>query len=426
MEPRLTLHAPAVTGLPTSGAASELLSTFQPLVGPLPRIVVDISGPKELVEPARIGLPRGIAQAEAVAVRLRRQGVELEWGEARPVGDTDALLALCWERGRSSLDVLRADPSLVAELQIGSWFNAAWRGRLLRRFASQLVPRAALRGSVFRGEFPASVAADAAFWIGVRSAATGAEWRRLTRSSYVMLVYHRLAGDEKPGQERFDIAPHRFAAHLRLLRLAGFRHLGADNILKFHTGADSTLPARSFALTVDDGFRDCVDPLGRAAALHPQLFVCTHEVGGAAHWADGEPIMNWNELADLADRGVAIGAHGRRHRRLSELASEQLESEIAGALGDLRQRLREPLAVLSYPHGGHDERVRATAIESGYKAAYTTEKGRNGAGTDCYCLRRTSVHASDGSLAIVWKALTGEALPRFARRMRARRAKGGP
>jgi hypothetical protein len=28
-----------------------------------------------------------------------------------------------------------------------------------------------------------------------------------------------------------------------------------------------------------------------------------------------------------------------------------------------------------------------------------------------YCLRRVSVHASDGVLAVLWKVLTGEGLP---------------
>jgi peptidoglycan/xylan/chitin deacetylase (PgdA/CDA1 family) len=423
MDRRLVLHAPAVRGLRSSHSTLGLVSTFRPLVGPMPRIVFDISGPENLVEPAREGLPDGVAQPEAVAVRLRRQGVVLEWGDPHVVGDVAELLALCRERGRSSVHVLRTDASLVTELQIGSWFNAAWRGRLLRRLASRFRPRAGLLRAVLRGEFPVWPAADAAFWIGVRSAATSAEWRRLTRSSYVMLVYHRLAGEGKPSQERFDIDPRRFAAHLRLLRLAGFRHLSADDIVKFHSQAGSALPARSFALTVDDGFQDCVGPLRRATASEPQLFVCTRELGGTAHWAEGEPIMNWAEVAALAEKGVAIGAHGRHHRRLNDLTRAQLDSETAGALGDLRKQLGEPLPILAYPHGAHDERVRAAVIKSGYQAAYTTEKGRNGAGTDCYCLRRTSVHASDRSLAIVWKALTGESLPRLARRTRAGGAK---
>ena len=35
----------------------------------------------------------------------------------------------------------------------------------------------------------------------------------------------------------------------------------------------------------------------------------------------------------------------------------------------------------------------------------------NGAGTDVYRLRRVSVHGHDGVAAVLWKVLTGEALP---------------
>ena len=47
------------------------------------------------------GLPAGPAQAEAVAVRLRRQGVELEWGAPDELAGPRELLELCRARGRS-------------------------------------------------------------------------------------------------------------------------------------------------------------------------------------------------------------------------------------------------------------------------------------------------------------------------------------
>ena len=88
----------------------------------------------------------------------------------------------------------------------------------------------------------------------------------------------------------------------------------------------------------------------------------------------------------------------------------ELEDELRGSLADLREHL-EPLAVVAYPNGDHDASVCAAARASGYALAYTTLKGRNGAGTDPHALRRVSVHAADGALAVLWKAVTGEGLP---------------
>jgi hypothetical protein len=252
-------------------------------------------------------------------------------------------------------------------------------------------------------------AAERAFWSGARSAATRSEWRSLT-ASYGVLVYHRLAGEKKPGQERIDLSPRRFGAQLRLLRALGFRPLAVDELLAFHDG-EGLRHRRGFVVTVDDGTADCEEPLARHAAVAPQLFVCTGEVGGTAGWLDGEPLLGWERLEQLARRGVAVGAHARTHRRLAAIDRSELEGELAGSLADLRQHLPGAVPILAYPYGDHDESVRRAAIEAGFRAAWTTEKGRNGLGTDRWCLRRISVHAGDGPLTVLWMVMTGEPPP---------------
>ncbi len=117
-----------------------------------------------------------------------------------------------------------------------------------------------------------------------------------------------------------------------------------------------------------------------------------------------------------------IGSHARTHVRLAQSPIENLDEELSGSLLELRAHVPTAVPVLAYPHGSHDEAVRAAAIEASYAAAFTTEVGRNGAGTDRYCLRRVSVKDWDGPLSVLWKATTGELLPRawdrWAQRLR--------
>lgn len=307
----------------------------------------------------------------------------------------------------------RQDPSILGSCELGSWPDAPWRTRLLRRarIPATLVAAIPLRGRRWR-----TLAEDIAFWEGVRGKASGAEWRRLT-SSYSVLVYHRFAGEMKPGQERIDISPRRFRRQLTALRLAGFRPLAAEQILAFHRG-ETEIPRRSFALTVDDAIDDCVEPLRRASGWMPQLFVPTAELGGSAHWIDGEPVAAWEQVEMLAAAGVSVGSHGRHHRRLARISATERERELAGSLAELRDRLPGPIAVVAYPNGEHDTAVCEAARAAGYEAAFTTEKGRNGAGTDRYRLRRVSIHGDDGALAAIWKASTGVALPPIWLRLR--------
>jgi peptidoglycan/xylan/chitin deacetylase (PgdA/CDA1 family) len=391
-----TLHA--VAGPGGIAEAAQPAATHAALVGPFERLVTRVSAPGDVLEEAARGLPEGAATAEAIAVRLRRRGFPLRWGEPDTISPPRALLELCRARGRASVELWRADPSLLTELQLGAWSQASLAHRLARR-----IPLRALHpGRLLR------LAAEREFWRGVREVASAAERRRLT-ACYTALVYHRLAGEGKPGQAWIDLHPRRFARQLQLLRRLGFRPLSAERLLAFHT--DGELPRRAFVVTVDDGTADCRAPLLGHAAFAPQLFVCTGSVGGAATWLDGEPLLSWEELRVIAREGIAVGGHGRTHRPLDGLEDAELESEVAGSLFDLVERLGDPLRVLAYPNGRHDHAVRAAAISAGYRAAWTTVKGRNGLGTDPWCLRRISIHAADGPLAALWKVVTGEPPP---------------
>ena len=390
----VTLHAAAAGREPVRLAAAHV-----PLAGPLDPTPYAIEGDPALLADAAAGLPEGPARAEAIAVRLRERGAELTWGEPQPLGERE-LRAWARALGRDAPRQLRADPALLPFLRIGAWFNSSARVRAARRV------RIPLPG--------ARLAADAAFWAGVREAATPEEWRRLT-SGYTALIYHRLAGEMKPGQERLDLPPERFRRQVALLRRLRFHPVSAAELAAFHAG-DATLPRRSLALTADDAFADCVAELLRCGDRRPLLFVPTEEVGGTAHWAGGEPVSGWEELRELRAAGGELGAHSRTHASLPELADDALREEVAGSL----EAVRGP-GLFAYPHGRHDARVREEVRAAGAAAAFTTDVGRNGAGTDRFCLRRVGIKAWDTQAAFLWKALTGENLPGpWERRLRKR------
>jgi peptidoglycan/xylan/chitin deacetylase (PgdA/CDA1 family) len=411
-----------IAGRPGSRLARLLddgLRPVTPLGGSTLPLIVAALGAEEVPKRAASGLPPGAALPEALAVRLRARGADLRWEEPVELADIGALLDFCRDRGRSSVAIWRADPELLRGLQLGAWCDAPWRTRLARTVpaSGRLLGRVAARSPRLL-----AAAADIAFWQGVREQADASEWRRLT-SSYVVLVYHRFAGELKPGQERIDLSPRRFRRQLAALRLAGYRPLAVEELLALHRGEPAAVPRRRYAITVDDAIADAIAPLRRNAKLAPQLFVPTAELGRTAHWIDGEPVAGWEEIEALAAAGVAIGSHTRHHRRLTQIDPADLESELSGSLSELREHLPAAVPVLAYPNGDHDETVCAAARAAGYLAAFTTEKGRNGAGADPFRLRRISIHGADGALAVLWKAATGEALPARWERRRARRGR---
>jgi peptidoglycan/xylan/chitin deacetylase (PgdA/CDA1 family) len=380
---------------------------FSPLVAAFPVPVARVEADARTLADAEQGLPQGPGRPEAMAVRLRRAGVQLDWGAPEPFHGAAALLRRQHELGASSVEMLRADPSLLPELRIGSWFHASARTRMLRRALARLP----LRRFPFADEGALAILADAAFWGGVRQGATPREWERLTKCSYVCVYYHQIADhktEPTQGHDRLVVTPRRLRRQLALLRLLKFRPLSGEEVAAFHSDPVALLPRRSYVVTADDGFKDATAALERRRSHRPQLFVPTARVGGTATWAGGEPLASWDELRGARGRGVEVGSHGRRHVPLTGLDERTLHEELTGSLRELDAQLSHPLRALAYPHGLHDETVRSAARTAGYALAYTTRPGRNGAGTDPYCLRRIGLKDRDGGLSLLWKVLTGE------------------
>jgi Polysaccharide deacetylase len=354
---------------------------------------------------AAAGLPDGAALAEAVATRLAKRGVHLEWREPHTAPNSAAVDRIVRARGSSSIDIVRADPSLLPGLQVGSWLDASRTTRFARHAPPALGAAAAGVSTRFVG-----TRFDLGFWRGVHEQASHDEWRRVAGASYVALLYHRIAGEGRPEEERLDVPPRLFKRQLRILRALRFHPLTPEDVLAVHKG-ELIAPHRSYVLTADDGFVDAVDEFRRAVEHRPQMFVPTRRVGEVVQWAPGARVADWSQLAAADRAGVRIGSHTRRHIALAGLSAGEAAEELAGSLADLHERLTHPLPFLAYPHGSFDEVSRGAAEAAGYRVAYTTAPGRNGAGTDPLALRRISVKGWDTTASFLWKVVTGSHVP---------------
>ena len=298
-----------------------------------------VDGPRDALAEAAAGLPEGPARQEAIAVRLRRRGRTLSLGEPEVVADLSSAIDLFeqWGRNSSKWCVPIRRCSLSFRSAHGSW-RACGRGY---SEGSSCAPGPSLGGAAqlrISETIALRVAADAAFWRGVRTCATVQEWRRLT-TGYSVVLYHRLAGAHEAGEERLDVPPQQFDAQMRLLRWLRLRPLSEDELLDFHAPRSSGLRGRRYLVTVDDALLDTIEPLGRNAASLPLVFVPTAAVGGRAHWLGDRPLADWDTLLGLQAEGVSLGGHSRTHRLLPDLDDATLEDEVEGSLRDLESRL---------------------------------------------------------------------------------------
>ena len=219
---------------------------------------------------------------------------------------------------------------------------------------------------------------------------------RRARVGFLVLCYHSVS---KLWPHALSVTPDAFRRQVTSIARLGLRPLGAAEL------ADGA--RRGVHVTFDDAYRDVLEvvPLLQELNLPTTVFVST------AYADEGRPLavpelaadaaalpaalatMNWDQLREVAERGVEIGSHTVSHPHLTGLTDAELERELADSRARIEAELGRPVRLLAYPYGEHDARVQAAVQRAGYSAAFAQWPGssiRND-----FALPRVSVYRAD-------------------------------
>jgi peptidoglycan/xylan/chitin deacetylase (PgdA/CDA1 family) len=187
-----------------------------------------------------------------------------------------------------------------------------------------------------------------------------------------ILTWHSIDGSGSP----VSVDPDAFARQVDWLAAGPVRVVPLDRLAAGEGGDEAV------ALTFDDAFRNFADeaaPRLLDRGLPVTLFVVTGHAGGTNAWGGRPapgipelPLLDWDALGRLAERGVAIGSHTRTHPRLSRLGPARLDDELGGSAERLARELGAPPRWLAYPFGDESPAVRAAAARW-YAGAVTTD-----------------------------------------------------
>lgn len=174
-----------------------------------------------------------------------------------------------------------------------------------------------------------------------------------------ILDYHRIvpAGGSAISGDRFAVHESDFRNHLQLLRDLKITTVTPEDV------ASGRLPAKSAALTFDDGYSSHYEVAFRLMAefgVPGTFFVITSRVGT-------DEFLDWTMAAEMARGGMRFGSHAHNHVVLTTLSSERLSEELRVSRQMLEQRLSCPIEVLAVPYGFCDQNVLDAAWESGYR-----------------------------------------------------------
>jgi peptidoglycan/xylan/chitin deacetylase (PgdA/CDA1 family) len=198
-------------------------------------------------------------------------------------------------------------------------------------------------------------------------------------------MYHALAAEASDRDPvGLCVTSRMFERQMRWLARYGWHALELDAYLASRFGSRSG--ARSVLLTFDDGYRSTLElgfPVLRELRFPGLLFVTPGAIGATARWWDAmpeAPLVDADQLRNLASLGVEVGAHGMEHVFMPGLSDAELRrntQEASDALADLVGR--KPRA-FAYPGGQFDTRVAAAVEQAGFTVAFsvTLHGGRFG------------------------------------------------
>jgi peptidoglycan/xylan/chitin deacetylase (PgdA/CDA1 family) len=184
------------------------------------------------------------------------------------------------------------------------------------------------------------------------------------------LAYHGVS--EVPMRHDPDglfVRPSDLARQVERLRSWGYRMVSFGDLAR---RAERGEAAGYAALTFDDGFVDNLDhlsPLLAQLGAPATVFVVSGWLGKPLPSAPWTRVLTAEELVELSDSRVEIGAHTVTHPDLTTIPFDQARAEMERSREELEELLAKPVDVFAYPWGRASTQTREACRLAGYRAA---------------------------------------------------------
>ncbi|MBN1488021.1 MAG: polysaccharide deacetylase family protein [Anaerolineae bacterium] len=183
-----------------------------------------------------------------------------------------------------------------------------------------------------------------------------------------IVLYHFVGREsleaDNQSTTRYNVTVEDFDAQLALLYWLGYQPVTVSQIMAAVAG-EFTLPERPIAITIDDGWVEQYTNIFRLLQKYDFLATfyipSTYPVGGR--------FVTWEELQEIADAGMEIGSHTRKHVDLTTVTSDVAWQEIYNSRLTLESKLGITVTSLSYPYANYNSSVVEMLEKAGYTSA---------------------------------------------------------
>jgi len=225
------------------------------------------------------------------------------------------------------------------------------------------------------------------------------------RDRYVVpiLTYHHVGIPS--GKWRLNtVSEKSFDYQMNFLKRHGFEVISfndlVDGIKQGHEFARNTV-----VLQFDDGYEDNYKyafPILKKYGFPAIVFLISDRI-------NTHDFMTWDELKEMEKDNFVAGAHTRHHVYLPTVSLTQAKDEIAVSKKIIEDHLGHSIDYFCYPSGGFNAEIKRIVMDAGYKAAVTTNRGKDKYNVDLFELKRIHMNNTDDQYSglILWFKLSG-------------------
>ena len=205
-----------------------------------------------------------------------------------------------------------------------------------------------------------------------------------------ILMYHRIVPVSVSGQAPNSLLmqPELFAAQMGALSEAGWHTITLGELAS-DIAEGTAPPARTFVITVDDGWWDGYSyawPIIHDYGFHATYFVISSRI-------DQSGFLTSAELRELQAGGNEIGNHTDRHVSLQSVNLATAKAEVDHASDKIALITGQRPMSLAYPMGGTNSVARQAVNEcDGIEIAVTTRWGVTGSWATRFATPRVRVN----------------------------------
>lgn len=191
-------------------------------------------------------------------------------------------------------------------------------------------------------------------------------FRRQKRIS--ILLYHSI----DQNNARYNVNPEQFMMQMEYLR-KNYHVVSLDTVLNFiREGKD--LPKKPVAITFDDGYYSVYQnayPVLKRLKLPATVFITTGYVQKQMPLDRIQlRMLGWNEIKEMSNSGLTIGAHTVTHPNLEQVVPETARKEILESKEEIERNIGKTVRYFASPYGRENEEIVDLIKSLGFDYAF--------------------------------------------------------